>query len=91
MKAPRTSAVVVMLPLSTWAQGGGAVWEYGPVMNQTRIYAHTAALMMAGRSFSRQRIRFISCSYADVFNYESNSFTAFEMNYHREMLLRLSK
>ncbi|MCB9022237.1 MAG: T9SS type A sorting domain-containing protein [Chitinophagales bacterium] len=84
-KALRTSAVVVMLPLSTWAQGGGAVWEYGPVMNQTRIYAYTAALD-DGRQivFGGRESGFISCSYADVFNYESNSFTAFEMNYPRD-------
>ena len=34
--------------------------------------------------FGGRESGFISCSYADVFNYESNSFTAFEMNYPRD-------
>lgn len=63
------------------AQSGGAIFQAGPNMMRGKIFP-TATLLPNGNviTFSGRETGFISCSYSDMYNSTSNTFSEKQMN-----------
>ncbi len=75
-------AVAILSVSSAIAQTGGANYQAGPTMMRGKIFP-TASLLDNGKviTFSGRETNFVSCSYSDMYDPVTNTFTESPMNF----------
>ena len=75
-----------LLPATSQAQTGGGIFTAGPAMNRQRIDPIMTTLD-DGRiaTFGGREFNFVSCSYADLYNPSTNTFTEISMLHPHDM------
>lgn len=75
-----------LIPATSSAQSGGAIFTVGPVMHRLRIDPNMTT-MDDGRiaTFGGREYNFVSCAYADLYDPGTNTFTEVAMNNPHDM------
>ncbi len=79
-----TATLILLLSItsSSFAQTGGANYQAGPNMMRAKIFP-PATLLDNGKviTFGGREVNFVSCSYSDLYDPTSNTFSESAMNY----------
>ncbi len=75
-------AMIVLQVITSSAQNAGATFTAGPDMKRAKLYPMTSVLPNGKLiSFGGRELNFISCSYADMYDPVTNTFTEAAMTY----------